>query len=84
MLLKMITEVDLLKLKYRVITRLDDTDKTVEFVHQDLDDRSYLVKLRKGEVHTVYPSRMKRSCNTNSLDVLINWHHDYVLESELK
>ncbi len=75
----MITENDLLNLRYKVITRLDDTDKTVDFIHEDLDKRSYLVKLRKGEVHTVtYPDMKNSGWETSNLEELIEWHYLYL------
>jgi hypothetical protein len=75
----MITEEDLLNLKYKIISRLNDTDKTVEFVHEDLDKRSYLVKLRKGEVQTIIPPGMKKSgWKTTNIEELIEWHFMYL------
>jgi hypothetical protein len=77
----MITEVDLEKLKYQVITRTKDNDNSLELIHQDFDERNYLVKLRKGEVHIIYPQIMqitRRPCfKTNNLDELIAWHNHY-------
>lgn len=75
----MITENDLLNLRYKVITRLEDTDNTVEFIHEDLDKMSYLVKLRKGEIQTVLPnSPNKGGWRTNNLAQLIEWHNLYL------
>jgi hypothetical protein len=80
----MITENDLLNLRYKVITRLEDTDKTVEFIHEDLDKKSYLVKLRKGEVQTVFPDSIYKSgWRTTNLDELIEWHYLYLRIYEL-
>ncbi len=80
----MITENDLLNLRYRVITRLEDTDNTVEFVHEDLDKMSYLVKLRKGEVQTVFPNSIyKAGWKTTNLEDLVEWHYLYLQISEL-
>jgi hypothetical protein len=75
----MITENDLVKLRYKVLTRLNDFDKTVEFVHKDLDKKGYLVKLRKGEVQTFIPPGMKKSgWKTTNLEELIDWHFMYL------
>ncbi|HZY25051.1 MAG TPA: hypothetical protein VFE71_04440 [Bacteroidales bacterium] len=75
----MITEQDLLNLKYKVLTRLDDIDKTVEFIHEDLGNRGYMVKLRKGEVQTLMPPDMKKSgWKTSNIQELIEWHFLYL------
>jgi hypothetical protein len=75
----MITENDLLNLKYKVITRLHDADKTVEFMHEDLGKKSYLVKLRKGEVQTVSPHGIRKSgWKTTNLEELTEWHFLYL------
>lgn len=80
----MITENDLLNLKYKVITRLEDADSTVEFIHEDLDRMSYRVKLRKGEIQTVLPNSInKGSWRTTNLEQLIEWHHLYLQIREL-
>lgn len=77
----MINETDLVKLKYQVITRTKDIDNSLELIHQDFDERSYLVKLRNGEVYIVYPQVMqitKQPCfKTNNLEELIAWHNHY-------
>ena len=77
----MITEIDLEKLKYQVITRTKDNDNSLELIHQDFDKRNYLVKLRKGEVHIIYPQVMqitRRQCfKTNKIEELIAWHNHY-------
>ncbi len=75
----MITEEDLLNLRYKIIDRLNDIDKTVEFIHEDLDKRGYLVKLRKGEVQTLMPPDMKKSgWKTSNIEELIEWHLLYL------
>jgi len=80
----MITETDLLNLGYKVITRLEDTDNTVEFIHEDLHKMSYLVKLRKGEVQTVFPESIyKAGWKTSNLEELVEWHYVYLQISEL-
>lgn len=76
----MITEGDLLNLRYSVVTRLEDNDNTVEFIHQDLKEKSYLVKLRKGNVNTVHPTHTMRCCELKSIDELKNWHFSYISE----
>jgi hypothetical protein len=77
----MITENDLLRLRYQVVTRAKDNDNSVELMHQDNDERNYLVKLKKGEVYIVYPPVLtitKQPClKTESLDELISWHNHY-------
>ena len=80
----MITEIDLLNLRYKVITRLEDSDKTVEFIHEDLNNKSYLVKLRKGEVQTVFANGVRKSSwKTSNLEELIEWHFLYLRICEL-
>jgi hypothetical protein len=80
----MITENDLLNLRYKVITRLEDTDNTVEFIHEDLDKMSYLVKLRKGEIQTIFPNSIyKAGWRTKNIEELIEWHYLYLQISEL-
>jgi hypothetical protein len=77
----MITENDLLKLRYQVITRVEDKDSSVELMHLDNDERNYLVKLRKGEVYVVYPFTMRLFTQpffrTDKLEELIAWHNHY-------
>lgn len=77
----MITEIDLLKLRYQVTNRSKDTDNAMELVHSDSDERSYLVRLRKGEVQIVFPfieSLYLKPCfETDNVEELIAWHNHY-------
>ncbi len=77
----MITEFDLLKLRYVVSARLTDSDDSLDFVHSDSDDRSYLVKLKKGEVQIVFPfieTLINKPCfQTDNVEELIAWHYHY-------
>jgi hypothetical protein len=75
----MITENDLLNLRYIVTSRLPDAEKTVEFIHEDLGKKSYLVRLKKGEVQTVSPHGVRKSgWRTSNLEELIEWHFLYL------
>lgn len=75
----MITENDLLNLRYKVTSRLFDADKTVEFTHKDLGKKSYLVRLRNGEVQTVSPHSIRKSVwKTTNIEELIEWHFLYL------
>jgi hypothetical protein len=77
----MITEIDLLKLRYHVTARSKDSDNSLELVHSDYDDRGYVVKLREGEVQIVYPfmeETTKKPCfKTDNVEELIAWHYHY-------
>lgn len=77
----MITEFDLLKLRYHVIARSVESDNSLELIHSDYDDRGYLVRLQDGEVQIVYPfleNKTKKPCfKTDNVEELIAWHYHY-------
>ena len=76
----MITEMDLYRLGYRIKMRLTDTDRSIDFKHEDFENRSYLINLRKGGIHIVYPtnkSMKKPFFSTSDINELRNWHNNF-------